>query len=344
MIFKKDAHIYYIIEPIDWSVKWDGYYITKNLRQKYNLNARTLKVSKRKISGLKNKIMHFGSRNIYLPEYYKYVDKSNKIILTWFHGTDEDINYIDQIPKVRDSLQFVHTSCTITKNYLVKWGFPERKIIIISIGVDTNLFQRKKNQKKYYCKKFGIPEGHICIGSFQKDGNGWGEGNTPKLIKGPDIFCDVLNELQKNYPIFVLLSGPARGYVKKRLAKDGIPFRHLYLKNYKKIPTLYNALDLYLITSRAEGGPKAMMESFASGVPLVSTDVGMVHDYGIDGENLLKTKIEDTNGLVEKCRRIIEDNKLREEIIRNGLRKANDFSWENIAKQYYEKIYSKLIS
>ena len=35
--------------------------------------------------------------------------------------------------------------------------------------------------------KYKIPKDKIIIGSFQKDGVGWEEGNEPKLIKGPDI-------------------------------------------------------------------------------------------------------------------------------------------------------------
>ena len=39
----------------------------------------------------------------------------------------------------------------------------------------------------------GIPEDYTVIGSFQKDGKGWGEGLKPKLIKGPDILLKQLD-------------------------------------------------------------------------------------------------------------------------------------------------------
>jgi len=42
--------------------------------------------------------------------------------------------------------------------------------------------------------------------------------------------------------------------------------------------TLYQALDLYIVTSRQEGGPKAILESMASGIPIVSTRVGQAAD------------------------------------------------------------------
>ena len=38
---------------------------------------------------------------------------------------------------------------------------------------------------------------------------------------------------------------------------------------------LYNILDLYVVASRNEGGPQAILECAASKTPIVSTDVGI---------------------------------------------------------------------
>ncbi|PAF09034.1 hypothetical protein CHH65_13465 [Shouchella clausii] len=44
----------------------------------------------------------------------------------------------------------------------------------------------------------------------------------------------------------------------------------------EKMPSFYNKLDLLLITSSNEGGPAPAMEAYASGVPVLSTNVGYV--------------------------------------------------------------------
>ena len=108
----------------------------------------------------------------------------------------------------------------------------------------------------------------------------------PKLIKGPDVFCDLVKRIKKKVSIHVLLTGPARGYVKKKLIEYNIPFSHVFLKDYREIVNYYNVLDLYLITSRSEGGPKALLEGMATGVPIVSTKVGMapyIIKHGVNG-------------------------------------------------------------
>jgi len=152
-----------------------------------------------------------------------------------------------------------------------------------------------------------------------------------------------MKRLNEKYPVFVLLSGPARGYVKKRLQSSGIPFKHLYLRNYPDIAKLYRAIDFYLVTSRAEGGPKALLESFASGVPLVSTDVGMVHDIGENGYNAMVSRIDDIEGLTHNCQRIIESESLKKKIVMGGFETVKSYDWEIIAKRYYKEIYSRFL-
>ena len=72
--------------------------------------------------------------------------------------------------------------------------------------------------------------------------------------------------------------------------KDGlkamnVPFVHKYIEQYTDIPNYYYALDLYLVTSREEGGPMGLLESMASGIPVVSTNVGMAKDLIEDEVN-----------------------------------------------------------
>lgn len=336
--------IYYIVESIEWVTNWEGSYISKNVRALYNQPIKILKTSKIRISRIKNQIIHFGSRGTYLPCNYNYVNKDNDIILTWYHGTDKDVEYIKLLPEVSKNLAALHTSCTITREQLIKWGASEEKIIIIPIGVDIGLFKKTNiYSKEKIRKKLGIPDSAICIGSFQKDGEGWGEGNSPKMVKGPDIFCEVVERLKEKYPIFVLLSGPARGYIKKRLYSSGIPFRHFYFKNYLNIARLYRALDLYVVSSRAEGGPKSLLESFASGVPLVSTDVGMVHDLAKNGYNAMISGIDDVENLVYNCQKIINSESLRKKIVVGGFETVKNFDWKVIAGRYYKEIYSKFL-
>ncbi len=335
--------LFYVIESADWSIKWDGKYITGSLNSQKLLKAKITTTYK----GIHNQIIHFGSRNLFSSDVWGKVDSSNKIVFTWFHGTEKDKNpanlaMIEALPEASKRAEVVHTSCTISKENLIRWGVPEEKIVVVPLGVDLGIFKPvSEGRKDTIRKELGLPQDKVIIGSFQKDGLGWGEGLEPKWVKGPDILVKVIDNLNRDYDIFVLLTGPARGYVKRELARIGVPYKHFFLKSYLEIPEYYNALDLCLVTSRAEGGPKAVVEAMAAGIPLVSTKVGMAPDIVKDGYDGLLAEMEDVEALSAKSARIIEDKDLVRQLASNALNSIKNYSWENIAREYYERIYRR---
>jgi len=337
----------YVTESADWVIKQVGVDITRYLNEQKLLAARATTTYR----GVRNQIIHFGSRNLFLStRAYEQVNTSNRVVFSWFHGTEQDkspsnLAMIKALPEASQKADIVHTSCTISRGNLIKWGVPEDKIVVVPLGIDLKAFQPVSEERKGDIRQeLGLPMDKVIIGSFQKDGVGWGEGLEPKWVKGPDVWVRVIEKLKTEYDIFVLLVGPARGYVKKELERIGVPYKHVVLSNYLEIPKHYNALDLYLVTSRAEGGPKAIVEAMACGVPLVSTKVGMALDIIEDGHNGLLTEVEDTTALAEKAGILITDGTLANRLANNALNTVANYSWENITKEYYEKIYIRFLN
>ena len=119
-----------------------------------------------------------------------------------------------------------------------------KKLFRIPIGVDTKLFcPPTSEEKKEIRKQFGIPNEKVIIGSFQKDGVGWGDGEEPKFIKGPDLFIESVSYISKHLPVTVFLTGPARGYVKRELANRNIDYVHFYYNSIFEIAHSYKVLD-----------------------------------------------------------------------------------------------------
>jgi glycosyltransferase involved in cell wall biosynthesis len=288
--------------------------------------------------------VHFGSVNTFLgDDGPKLPHKSNKIIVTWFHISPGD-KRTEFIPQAVKCVDLWHTACSITRNKLIKFGVPEEKITVIPLGVNLSAFGVPTPQQKENIRsKLGIPKEKIVVGSFQKDGNGWGEGLEPKLIKGPDVFCDVVEKLRQRYDLFVVLTGPARGYVKQRLESSGIPYSHYFLNDPDEIADYYKALDLYIATGRHEGGPKSLVESLASGVPLVSTKAGMAPDVITDGENGFLCDVDDVDQIVRKSMMILEDQEKKKRIITEGLTTARQYDWNVIAQRYENCLYRRLL-
>lgn len=228
----------------------------------------------------------------------------HRIGLAYFHGLpqtgDEDFDGVYRgLQKHHEKISRIQVSHTEMRNAILQTGIDPAKVFLIPIGINMGFFPfRSAEMKKRARAELGIPNSAFVVGSFQKDGVGWGDGMEPKLIKGPDVFVDVMKRLKHDIPeLFVLLSGPARGFVKKGLEEAGIPYWHGYLKSYPDIATMFQALDLYVVASRQEGGPKAILESMSSGVPLVTTRVGQAMDLVKHDENAFMADVEDVDAL-----------------------------------------------
>lgn len=329
----KKESIYYVTENADWVIKEIGLSL-----QKYIPNFLITTTYR----GIRNSIVHFSSFNVFISNNgIKLPHKSNKIIVTIFHIVDGDKrnNFIASADKY---VSFWQTSCNITKNKLIELGASAEKIILIPIGIELKYFSTLDYDKKMEKRKhFEIPSESIVIGSFQKDGNGWEEGLEPKLIKGPDVFCDAIEKLAKEQSIFVFLTGPARGYVKQRLKTAGIPFYHEFLKDPNDVAQYFQLCDLYIIASREEGGPRALLESMASGVPLISTKVGMAPDVIQNGINGFLVDIDDVEMICSQAHYIINNNAIREKIINNALETIKTFDYKLLANLYSAHLYKE---
>ncbi len=336
---KESKSLFYIAENTDWIINRMGQDITENIKSLQLLQAHTTTTT----WGLKKQIIHFGS----LPTFFaqKKIGKphpSNKIIVSCFHLIPHDLT-LKKLRKAAAYIDFFHTSCHSTKEELLKLGVPASRIVTIPLGINLHLFRPiSTSQKPKLRKALGLPQKQLIIGSFQKDGIGWGQGLKPKLIKGPDIFLQVANALKKYKP-FILLTGPSRGYVKQGLKKANIPYAHFYLKNYVDLRRMYNALDLYLITSRLEGGPASLLEAWASGIPTISTTVGMVPDITENEKNILLAAPGNVSKIVNQIEKIMKNKNLQTIIVKNAIAEVQKYSWENIVKRYYQELYAKLI-
>lgn len=231
--------------------------------------------------------------------------RGHRMCFAYFHGRPgsgipEFDAVFEHLRKTHEQWTRIQVSHSEMREVALSSGIAPEKVRVIPIGIRLDMFSMCTTENRLQMRRrLSIPREAFVAGSFQKDGCGWHEGLEPKWIKGPDVLADVLRALKGRVPeLFVLLCGPARGYVKRRLAEAGIPFRHVFAKRYEEIPAFYHALDVCLVTSRQEGGPKAVLESMASGVPLVTTRVGQAMDLVRDGENGFMVAVEDVEGLV----------------------------------------------
>lgn len=264
-------------------------------------------------------------------------DRPHRIGTAYFHGkpgtgVPEFDQLYHQIEKHHERVDRLQVSHSEMEALILETGIAPEKVHRIPIGVDLNLFPQVTPQSREKQRQvLGLPPDAFVVGSFLKDGEGWGEGNAPKLIKGPDIFVEVMQRVKSAIPsLHVLLTGPARGFVKQGLAQAGVPFTHHQFDAYTDIPGGYQALDAMLVTSRQEGGPKAVLESMASGIQLVTTRVGQAMDLVQDGVNAWMTGVEDVEGLSERLIQVFRSPEDPSGMVSEGRKTAERFDYPQL--------------
>ena len=232
----------------------------------------------------------------------------NHLGFAWFHGRPgtpgmPEFDACFETMRTRHpEIDRVQVTNRAMEELVLGTGVEPEKVHRIPIGIDVEAFPLRDAASHAAAREaLGLPESAFVVGSFQKDGVGWGDGLEPKLIKGPDVLLAAAERLRERVPELVfLLTGPSRGYVRAGLEQLGVPYRHALLPDVDAVAEAYAAIDVCLVASRDEGGPRAVLEAMATGVPLVSTRVGQAVDLVRDGENGWLVEVEDVDALGER--------------------------------------------
>ena len=286
------------------------------------------------LSASREQAAFYGSQFTLLREPWSPPD--HRLATAYFHGRPGTPGYpefdecFDVLRRRHGELSRVQVTHTEMHELVLSSGIDETKVFRIPIGVEPSQFTPQTETLRRAARAaFGLPADAFVVGSFQKDGVGWGDGLEPKLVKGPDVLVAALAGVHDRVPeLHVLLSGPARGFVKAGLDRHRVPYVHRTVARYADVCRLYHAVDAYLVPSRQEGGPKAVLEAMASGVPLVSTRVGQATDLIRDGENGWLVYVDDVEAMVERLGTIADGGPDLSSIRARGLETAAEHSYE----------------
>jgi len=85
------------------------------------------------------------------------------------------------------------------------------------------------------------------------------------------------------------------------------------------------------------GWGNVAIESMACGTPVVCTSVS-TEDFAVDGETALVVPIRDAEAVGKAIVKLLDDEKLREKLTTNAMKKIEQFSWENVVNKIEETL------
>ena len=216
---------------------------------------------------------------------------------------------------------------------MLSYGFKDN-IEVLSNGVDTNLYNA--NKKDYELKKKICTKGEkliLHVGRITK------EKKTDSLIR----IAKNLQEKNIKFKMVIVGEGPylnkLKGLVKSLDLKNNIIFVGYLDKTH--LPAYYATADIFLTASTVETQGIVLLESLASGLPVIGADAGAIPEL-IDGKNGFvfdPKNFEQASNLIEE---VFVDENIRKELSKNCKPSIQGHEIESVAAKL-EKIYKKLI-
>jgi glycosyltransferase involved in cell wall biosynthesis len=102
------------------------------------------------------------------------------------------------------------------------------------------------------------------------------------------------------------------------------------------MPQLYAAADCVVNSSTVDNMPNSLLEAFASGLPVVSTDAGGIPDMLSHGVSGLLVPVGDAQAMAREVCRVFEDRALAARLGAAGRAEAEKYAWPQVKAQWLD--------
>jgi glycosyltransferase involved in cell wall biosynthesis len=182
------------------------------------------------------------------------------------------------------------------KTAYLKKGFPPEKIVVISNGIDTEVFHPEAVLRRALRAEWGVAETALLVGII---------GRLDPM-KGHSVFLKAAAALDRSDMRFVVVGDGPQAY-RQRLVdlgnSLGLGKRLVWAASRRDVTPVYNALDICCSASLfGEGFPNVVGEAMACGIPCVVTAIG--DSDWVAGNTGIAVAPNDCNALSEAIARL----------------------------------------
>ena len=242
----------------------------------------------------------------------------------------------DELPKLLNYCEGIITVSEYSKKDIAKeFNFPKDKIYVTPLASEKIYVPMSKNKcKKIINMKYGISDNYVLyVGGLSPRKN---------LIGLIEAFSKVNN---RNSTKLVITGKKGHSYdmYKKRAEELNIINDVIFTGFIPLIdlPTFYNGAEMLVYPSFYEGFGLPPLEAMACGTPVITSNITSIPEVCKDAALLIDPyNIDELSLSIEK---LLSDNYLILEMMKKGLIRSTDFSWESTALKTIDA-YKKMIN
>ncbi|PHR62703.1 MAG: hypothetical protein COA47_03065 [Robiginitomaculum sp.] len=222
--------------------------------------------------------------------------------------------------------------CEKTRERLLSFGVPDKKILVTYNGVDATRFDPRHLNSVATRKMFKL-EGKMVVGTV---GAITGSDGREGVSKGQHNLVKAVGMLKNKHPnlsILLVGDGPTRHRVEAAVKEAGIEDRVIFAGRRFDVPEMLMGMDIYCLASiYGEFFPNSIIEAMCMGLPWIGSDIAGLSELTADGKAGWVTPIDDVGALAKNLDRLVSDDGLRRKMGKNARQEVMEhFTIEKVA-------------
>src|SRR5262249_8514040 len=189
-------------------------------------------------------------------------------------------------------------------------GVPSSRCSLVPNAIDTQQFTRRRSLRQAR-EHLGLDASHLVVGAV---GRLAAEKGFDILIRATDLLLNAGLDVE----LWLIGDGDERSRLESLARELGHKHRILLLGHRLDVRELYEAMDVFALSSLREGLPNVLLEAMSLEVPVVATNVAGVPGLIKDGLNGLLIPPHSVEQLTQALARLLNDAALRDRLRQAG--------------------------
>ncbi|MBI4982252.1 MAG: glycosyltransferase, partial [Candidatus Omnitrophica bacterium] len=213
------------------------------------------------------------------------------------------------------------------------------KLAVIYNGVDTNkLTPDKRTNSSQIKSSLNIRDDDFVVGMISNANS--------SVIKGQKDFIEsarIVSQEIPNTKFLLVGGGPLTESLKLQAASFGLQDKFLFLGTRRDIPELLSVMDISVNASYSEGMSNTILQSMASGVPVVATAVDGNLETVVDGVTGILVPHKNPQRMAEAIIKILKNRELAKKMGENARKVIEEKFTNQIMLGNMENLYKRLL-